>query len=382
MSDLIYLDYAAATPVDPVVATAMQPYASERFYNPSATYGAARQVRDDLEAARARVAHWLGARPAEIVFTAGGTEANNLAIRGVMGGYPEGNMVVSAIEHESVLATARAFACREAPVNPDGVIDVDTLIALVNDQTVLISVMYANNEVGTIQPLRKLTAAAEVIRQDRRAKGNQYPLYVHTDAAQAAAYLDLHTARLGVDLLTVNAGKLYGPKQVGALFVSAGVHLEAQVSGGGQEGGLRSGTENVAGAVGLATALDLVQSRRADETRRLQQLQQLFFDRLNAEIPSATVNGSRKHRLPNNVHITISGQDNERLIFALDERGILCAAGSACSASDEEPSHVLRAMGASSADAQASLRFTMGAGTTEADVRAVIGALQQLVGSV
>ncbi|HSW66692.1 MAG TPA: cysteine desulfurase family protein [Bacillota bacterium] len=382
VSDIVYLDYAAATPMDDAVLAAMQPYFSERFYNPSATYSAARQVRGDLEAARAQVAHWLGARPAEIVFTAGGTEANNLAIRGVMAAYPDGNVVVSAIEHESVLATAQAYDCRIAPVTADGLVDVDKLMALVDDGTVLISVMYANNEVGTIQPIRKITAAVEVIRKARQANGNIRPLQVHTDAAQAAAYLDLHTARLGVDLLSINAGKIYGPKQVGALFVSAGLRLQPQVSGGGQEGGLRSGTENVAGAVGLAAALDLVQNRRSDEARRLQQLQQLFFEQLTAEIPGVVINGSRKNRLPNNVHITLSGQDNERLIFALDEQGIVCAAGSACSASDEEPSHVLKAMGISDVAAQASLRFTMGAGTTEAQVRTTIAALKQLTGEL
>ncbi len=379
--DIIYLDYAAATPVDAAVLAAMQPYFSAQFYNPSATYGAARLVRDDLEAARARVAHWLGARPAEVIFTAGGTEANSLAIRGVMGAYPDGNVVVSAIEHESVIATARAYDCRIAPVAPDGLIDVDKLMNLIDDHTVLISVMYANNEVGTIQPIRKITAAVEAIRKQRRVNGNARPLYIHTDAAQAAAYLGLHAARLGVDLLTLNAGKIYGPKQVGALFVSAAVRLQPQLLGGGQESGLRSGTENVPGAIGLAAALDLVQHRRAGETRRLQQLQQLFFEQLTAQIPGVVVNGSRKSRLPNNVHITIPGQDNERLIFALDEQGILCAAGSACSASDEEPSHVLKAMGVPDADAQASLRFTMGAATTGEQVQTAVRALKQLIQS-
>jgi cysteine desulfurase len=378
MNDLIYADYAAATPMDPAVAAAMQPYFSERFFNPSATYLPAKQVHADLESARARVAHWLGARPTEIVFTAGGTEANNLAIRGVMQQFADGNLVVSAIEHESVLATAHKYDCREAPVGADGIVDIEKLATLIDDKTALVSVMYANNEVGTIQPIRQLAQKIAEIRKARQASGNDRPLYLHTDAAQAAGYLDLHTARLGVDMLTLNAGKIYGPKQSATLFVSSTVQLTPQVSGGGQERKVRSGTENVAGAVGLATALDLVQERRHDEAKRLQTLQQLFFELAEQAIPGVVINGSRKNRLPNNVHITIPGKDNERLLLELEEKGILAAAGSACSASSEEPSHVLRAMGLSDADAQASLRFTFGHGTAEADIRRIIDVLSQL----
>jgi cysteine desulfurase len=375
----IYLDYAAATPVDPVVVSAMQPYFSERFYNPSATYAAAHAVRKDIEVARARVAHWLGVRPPEVIFTAGGTEANNLAIRGVLAHFAEGNVVTTAIEHESVLATAHECGGRVAPVGADGIVDVPALIKLVDDQTVLVSVMYANNEVGTIQPIRAIAAELEKIREARRAAGNQLPLYFHTDAAQAANYLDLHASRLGVDMMTLNAGKIYGPKQVGAFYAASHVWFRAQVSGGGQERGARSGTENVAGVAGFAAALNLVQERRHDESRRLQDLQKIFFDLLAEVLPGAVVNGSRTHRLPNNVHVTLPGEDNERLIFALDDAGILCAAGSACSASNEEPSHVLRAMGVSAQDAQSSLRFTMGAHTTEDEIRTVVAKLKELV---
>lgn len=375
----MYFDYAAATPMDPAVAVAMQPYTSERFFNPSATYAAANAVRKDLDAARVRVAHWLGARPTEVIFTAGGTEANNLAIRGVLARFPEGNVVTTAIEHESVLATARSCSGRVATVNADGLVDVPALIALVDDHTVLVSVMYANNEVGTVQPIRQIASEIEKIRASRKTTGNKLPLYFHTDAAQAANYLDLHAARLGVDLMTLNAGKIYGPKQVGALYAASHVWMHAQVTGGGQERGARSGTENVAGVVGFAAALDLVQNRRHVESRRMAGLQKLFFNLLEEAIPDLVVNGSRRFRLPNNVHITIPGQDNERLIFALDDAGILCAAGSACSASNEEPSHVLRAMGISDAAAQSSLRFTMGLHTTEEQIREAVSKLAPLV---
>ncbi len=378
MGKPLYFDYAAATPMDEAVFAAMQPYFSQQFYNPSATYAAAQTVRKDIDAARIRVAHWFGARPAEIVFTAGGTEANNLAIRGVMAPFADGNMVTSAIEHESVLATAHDFVCRIAPVTNDGLVDVDALITLIDDNTVLVSAMYANNEVGTVQPIRTIAAKLEEIRRARRAAGNSRPLYFHVDACQAPAYLDVHAARLGTDLISINAGKIYGPKQVGALFIASHVRLTPQVSGGGQERGQRSGTENVAGIIGLATAFDLVQNRRHEETARLQKLQKLFFALLVQQIPGAVINGSQKLRLPNNVHLTIPGQDNERLIFALDEAGILCAAGSACSASNDEPSHVLRAMGISEADAQSSLRFTMGHQTAEEDIRHAVAVLRQL----
>lgn len=378
MATPIYLDYAAATPVDPRVLEAMMPYFSEQFYNPSATYLAATDVRKDLEAARATVASTLGARPSEIIFTAGGTEANNLVIRGVLEQFTEGNIIAGSIEHESVLAAAHQYACQEAPVTPQGIVDIEALTKLIDDRTVLVSIMYANNEVGSIQPIHQVALLLEEMRRTRRKQGNALPLYLHTDAAQASPYLDLHTARLGVDFMTLNAGKMYGPKQAGIVFAGSHTRLRPQIFGGGQERGIRSGTENVAGAVGSAKALELVQKRRRGEGERLQKLQELFFELLEKQIPGVVINGSRKNRLPNNIHITIPGIDNERVIFALDDRGILCAAGSACSASNDEPSHVLKAMGVSQADAQASLRFSMGRFTDEAAIRTAVNALAEL----
>lgn len=375
-ADITYLDYAAATPMDPSVFAAMQPYFTERFYNPSATYLAAQAVHKDLELARGRVAHWLGARTSEVIFTAGSTEANNLVINGVMRYYPHSTIAVSAIEHESVLAPAHLYDCREIAVTDRGVVTQEAIAAAIDDSTVLVSVMYANNEVGVIQQVHKIGQYIAEVRRDRRHRGVTLPLYMHTDAAQAANYLDLHVARLGVDFMTLNGGKIYGPKQSGVLYVNAHAAIQPEIRGGGQERGLRSGTENVPGAMGFAAALDLVQTSRHDEGKRLQALQQRFIRELTARIPSVIVNGSRTNRLPNNVHITIPGQDNERILMSLDELGIICAAGSACSASNEEPSHVLRAMGLSDAEAQASLRFTMGRQTTEADIMRTVKALQ------
>ena len=380
MNNVVYMDYAAATPMDSSVLDAMRPYFAEQFFNPSATYLPAVSVQKDVEAARARVAHRLGVRPGEVVFTGGGTEANNLAIRGVMDQYPDGNIIMSAIEHESVLAPAHQYTCHEALVTDQGLVDIPQLVKLIDDNTMLVSVMYANNEVGTIQPIRQIAVKLESIRRARRQSGNTRPLYLHTDAAQAAAYLDIHAKRLGVDMMTVNGGKIYGPKGCGALFVAAHVRLSPVVLGGGQERGMRSGTENVPGIIGLATALDLVQMRRQEEAKRLSDLQGLFIKLVKDQLPQAAINGSRKHRLPNNIHLTLPGQDNERVLLQLEQHGILAAAGSACSASNEEPSHVLRVMGVPDQDARASLRFTLGHHTTEDHIRKAVHALESAVG--
>jgi len=365
--------------MDTEVLAAMQPFFAEQFYNPSANYMVAQGVRQQLDAARADVAAVLGARPSEIIFTAGGTESDNLAITGVMQQFPEGNVVVSAIEHDAVLAPAGEYACRLAGVTPQGIIDLQDLESKIDDRTVLVSVMYANNEVGTLQPIRQVAQIVEKVREARRKAGNITPLYLHTDACQAANYLDLHVSRLGVDMMTLNGGKIYGPKQSGVLYVSSKVVLRPIIRGGGQERNLRSGTENVAAAVGFAKALELVQAKRHAEQQRLAQIQSAAYKRIVEKLPNAVINGSQKHRLPNNIHLTLPGQDNERLLVELDERGILAAAGSACSASSDEPSHVLRAMGISDADAQASLRITMGRHTTEPDIRTLIDTLAELL---
>jgi cysteine desulfurase len=222
MPKLIYMDHAAATPLVPEVLKAMQPYFAEAFYNPSATYNSARQVRKALEDARATTAHYLGAKSSEIIFTAGATEANNMAIHGIMSLLPGSNIVVSSIEHESVLAPAGKYDCRLVKVSSDGRIDLDDLASKIDENTALVSIMYANNEIGTVQPLREVAKIIEHKRKLRPAK----PLYFHTDAAQAANYLDLHTSRLGVDLMSINGGKIYGPKQSGVLYVKAGIVLE------------------------------------------------------------------------------------------------------------------------------------------------------------
>lgn len=364
----IYLDYAAATPIDDRVLSAMQPYFQHLFHNPSAVYLAAKDASRALASSRHQIGQIIGCQPSEVIFTAGGTEANNLAIQGVMRHHPGSSLVCSAIEHESVLAPARLFECREAPVDVAGQVDVRALTNLIDDTTVLVSVMYANNEIGSVQPLGEIAAILQAIRRDRQARGVDLPLYLHSDACQAANYLSLHVHRLGVDLMTLNGGKVYGPKQSGVLYARAGVVMEPLMYGGGQERGLRSGTENVAGAVGFAEALSLAQHTRLEEGKRLTELQQLFVTILTKELPTVRINGGMKRRLANNLNICLPGSDNERLLMALDERGIMCASGSACNASSEEPSHVLQAIGLDRQAIRGSLRFSMGRETTKQDI--------------
>lgn len=373
-----YFDYAAATPVSPHVLGAMQPYFSEEFYNPSAQYLAALDVKKVVEQARADVAQIVGVRTQEILFTAGGTEANNLAIHGIMARYPDANCVVSTVEHDAVLEPANQYSCKLARVDSDGRIDLENLKILINEETVLVSVMYANNEIGTVQPLASIHKLLNAIRTKRIEEGNDLPLYFHTDACQAPNYLQILPNTLGVDMMTLNGGKIYGPKQSGVLFLKTGIELEPLMRGGGQERNLRSGTENVAGIIGFAAALKEAHSMRGKESARISELSHSAIKFITKEMPYAVLNGTFGYRLPNNLHITFPGQDNERLMMALDELGFMVAVGSACSASNNEPSHVLKAIGVSDEMARASLRITMGRETTEVGLLGLLEACRSL----
>ncbi len=372
----IYLDYASTTPVDPLVMQAMQPYYSDNFYNPSALYLPAKAVRQSIELARRDIAKIVGAKPSEIIFTAGATEANNLAINGVMSLFLGKRIAISSIEHESVIKPSQNYEFDRVAVDASGIIDLQDLRKKISDDTVLVSIMQANNEIGTVQPIKEVAEIISEIKKSRTKNGNELPLYLHTDSAQATNYLDIHTDRLGVDLMSVNGGKIYGPKQMGFLYVKTGTRIAGQILGGGQERGLRAGTENVAGIIGLAKALQIATNVRSQEARRLGQLRQIFIEQLEQTIPRAQINGSLKQRLPNNIHLTISGIDNERVVMELDELGIMCATGSACSASSDEPSHILKAIGLSDDQAQSSLRFTMGRETTQKDIIRTVQALK------
>jgi len=372
MKKPIYLDYAAATPIDDKVFAAMKPYFKNAFYNASANYMAAKEVRSAIEQARKTIAGYLGSKSNEIVFTAGGTEANNLAIKGIMESFPESNVVVSAIEHESVLEPAKRYKYKLAKVHQDGIIDLENLKKLIDDNTVLVSVIYANNEIGTIEPLTKISELISEIRKSRKALKNTLPIYLHTDACQAANYLSLQVSRLGIDLMTINAGKIYGPKQCGALYVNREVKLMPQIVGGGQEFGIRSGTENVANIIGFAEALKITQEAREGGSSKMQKLQAHFLNELNQKFPKSKINGSIRSRLPNNVSIVFPDIDNETLLIKLDENRVQCSAGSACNANKDSISHTLLAIGLSDKDAMSTLRFSMGRGTSKEDINDVI----------
>lgn len=377
--DSIYLDYAAATPLDPRVRLAMEPFYEEDFYNPSSPYMAARDVKKAVEHARSAVAHWLGARSSEIIFTAGATESINIAIHGVMGQFPEARVVALSTEHESVLRSVDRYQHTVVPVLPNGGVDMSALETCIDGQTVLVTIALANNEIGTIQSMPQIGQLVATIRAARAKAGNALPLYLHTDASQGAGYLDLHASRLGVDLMTLNGGKIYGPKQTGVLYIKAGTQLKSPMTGGGQEAGVRSGTENVAGIVGLATALDIIQQDRRENQAKLMALRDELQRRIVQALPETVVNGNLKKRLPNSLHLSWSGIDGERLVMLLDEHGVMAATGSACAANKQTASHVLRACGFSDDLLTGSLRLTVGEPTTPEDV---MRAAEIIVGSV
>jgi cysteine desulfurase len=373
-----YFDNAAATPVDERVLAEMLPFLNENFYNPSSIYLASRAVKQTLQTAREDVAHWLGARPSEIFFTAGATEANNLAIEGVIGQNPNTTVVLSVIEHESVLEVPSKEQARFVGVDERGMVRLSQLENAIDDTTCLVSIMYANNEIGTVQPLKEIADLISKLRDDRRSRGIDVPLYFHTDASQAANYLDLHINKLNVDMMTLNSAKTYGPKQVGALYVRSGTVLKPLIVGGGQEKGLRSGTENVAGAVGFAKALSIAQKMRHDEAHRLEKLSQKMVEEL-LKIDDAQLLGHKKHRLANIVSILFSKLDGERLVMMLDEQGFQVATGSACSALSDESSHVVKALGFSDEEAKGSIRISLGRMTTERAVDELVAILPDLV---
>lgn len=352
---IIYLDHAAATPLDKEVLVAMQPYFTDRFYNPSAPYEPARQVRRDYEAAKRTIAQLIGAKPGELVVTAGATESINLAFSSV-----GGHIVTASIEHQSVLAAAEQYEHSLVPVDKYGLVSAADVAAEIRPTTRLVSVALANHEIGTIQQLSDI---AEVIRRERArrlAAGDKTPIYLHSDASQGIGQLDVHVSRLGVDLLTINAAKIYGPKQVGLLWADSSVSLKPLVVGGGQERGLRSGTENVAGTVGLAKAMQLADIKRESETARLLVIRQQMEDKLTNAFSDMLISGHPKKRLASHLHISFPGIDAERLVFALENRGVLVATGSACAASSDRPSRTLEAIGLTPEAILGSLRISLG----------------------
>ncbi|MFQ5856416.1 MAG: cysteine desulfurase family protein [Anaerolineae bacterium] len=375
-SDFIYMDHAATTPVAPEVLEAMLPYFSEEYGNASSLHARGRYALQALDEARATVAELLGAEDDEIIFTSGGTESDNLAVRGVaLASRDRGNhLIVSSVEHKAVLSTAQQLAERhgfrvaELPVDEYGCVDPTDVEAAICDETVLISVMTANNEVGTVQPIAEISQIA-------RDRGIPF----HTDAVQAGGYLDINVDRLGVDLLSLASHKLYGPKGVGVLYVRRGTPLEPAQTGGSHEGHRRAGTENVAGIVGMAEALTLVQEMRPTEVPRLQRLRDRLIEGVLAGVPDAMLTGHPVGRLPHNASFAIPGVEADGLLVALDLKGIGAASGSACTSGSVEPSHVLQAMDVPYEAAVGSLRLTLGHSNTDEHVDYVLGVLPDVV---
>lgn len=367
-SELIYLDHAAATPLDERALAAMTPYFSDAFYNPSSPYALAVDVRRDYEEAKHILAMCIGGKADDITITAGATESINLMFASI-----RGHVVTSAIEHHAVLAAAAKHESTLVPVSSKGIVDPASVADAIRPDTQLVSIALANNEIGTIQPLREIAEVVHKERQRRFEAGDETPLYFHTDASQGVGQIDVNVARLGVDAMTINAAKIYGPKQVAFLWAQHTVRLQPLVVGGGQERGLRSGTENVAGVVGFATALQLGVDHKNSEAKRLARLRDTLQSELLKAFPDAVVSGHPKKRLPGHLHVSFAGIDAERLVFALETRGVMVATGSACAANKGTRSHVLTAIGLEPLVADGSLRLTLGRLTNEQTIsRAVV----------
>jgi cysteine desulfurase len=375
----IYLDNASTTPIRDEVLSAILPYLREVYGNPSSIHHKGREASDALRHARMEVARAIGARASEIVFTSGGTESNTLALRGVLGAMntERKHLLISAIEHSSVLATTEALSkegydVEYIPVDTYGLVHVDDVLTRARADTALISIMYGNNEIGTIEPI------ADIARVLRQKFPTNSPLF-HTDACQASGQLPLDVTTLGIDLMTLNAGKMYGPKGAGMLYVRTGVRLAPTVRGGHQELGLRAGTENLAGIVGLARALSLATEETEAEATRLSILRDSFITSVQKAIPDVVLNGHPTLRLPNNIHFSFPSIEGEALVLLLDSYGICASTGSACNAEDLLPSHVLRAIKQPDELIHGSIRFSLGRNTTEDDIAYTISTLTACV---
>lgn len=358
----IYLDYAAATPLDSFVLAAMQPYLTDVFYNPSAPYQPARKVRNDIEEARHNIAKIIGSRTSEIIFTAGATESINLAFAG------QGHIVVTAIEHAAVLETAKKHEHTIVPVDHKGRVDTAKIQSAITPSTTVISIGLVNNEIGVMQDLQAISQLVRAERLQREKSDNKTPIYLHTDASQAVGITDIHVSRLGVDMMTLNGAKIYGPKQMGVLYAVSHVNLQPVIIGGGQERGLRSGTENVAGIIGLAKAIEIADGKRKSEAERLRKLRLELLDILTDNFEQLIVIGDQKHHAPHILTVALPGLDAERVLFKLETENILVATGSACAANKDTRSHVLTALGLDPDIIDGSLRFSFGRHTTSEQI--------------
>ncbi len=372
----IYLDHSATTPIRPEVLEAMLPFLREHHGNAGSLHRFGRDCRRAVETAREQVAALINAEPREILFTSGGTESDNLAIRGIVEATDRKaiRLVTTAVEHHAVLHVCESLAranrvdLQVAGVDQEGLVDPDAVEALLGDETVLVSVMHANNETGVVQPLERIGALC-------RERGIPF----HSDTVQSAGKLPLDVRKLPLDLAAISGHKLYGPKGIGALFVRSGTGIEPQAVGGAQERGRRAGTENVAGIVGLGRACELLSGELQSTSKQMEVLRDRLQEGVLATVPDAGINGSTAHRLPNSLNMAFNDLDGERMMFALDQEGIAVSTGSACTAGSLDPSHVLLAMGQSHEHASSAIRFSLGRDNTEEEIDRVISLLPGLV---
>ena len=374
MKKEIYLDYAATAPLRNEVLKSMMPFFQKEYGNPSSVHKLGQKAQKAVDDAGETVAKLIGAKPTEIIFTGSGTESVNLGIKGAAHAYKDKgkHIITQKTEHEAVLETCRSlekwgFEITYLDVDDYGLVDVDKLERAIRPDTILVSIMYANNEIGTVQPIKEIARVCK-----------EHNVLFHTDACQAGGLLDINVQNLGVDLMTLNGSKIYGPKGVGILYFRNGVKLEPVINGGGQEFGLRSGTENVAGIVGFAKALEIAQKEKAKEAKRLTALRDKFIEGLMS-IKDVHLNGHHEKRLPSNINVSIKGIDADSLVLQLSDLGIYASIGSACTTSNPGPSHVLKAIGLSDSDARGSIRFTLGTSVTKKDVDYVLKVLLKIV---
>ncbi len=379
----VYLDHAATTPMALEVFEAMKPYFTEKFGNASSLHALGGEARDALEKARKQIADFIGARSSEIIFTSGGTESDNLAIMGVafsdnaaFGTKDQKNHIItSKIEHPAVRETCKylekmGWKVTWLDVNEEGLVNPKDVEKAITKETILVSIMHVNNEIGTIQPIEEIGKICK-----------KHKIYFHTDAVQSYGKLDLDVKKMNIDLLSVSGHKIYGPKGVGFLYINQNVKIVPITHGGGHETGLRSGTENVSGAVGMAKATELCKARIKFETERLRKLQLNIIDEL-LKMPGTRLNGSKEKRIYNNVNISFEGVEGEALLLRLDEKGICVSTGSACSSKSLEPSHVLSAIGLKPEQAHGSLRLTLGKDNTGEDIDYVIKTIKEIINSL
>ena len=379
--ELIYMDNSATSPVDEEVLKEMLPFFNERFGNASTLYRLGVDAKEVLEKARKQVADLINADPSEITFTSGGTESDNMVIKGIAlkeiqkstEENPRNHIITSAIEHPAVLKTCEflekfGFEVTYLPVDEDGLISLDDLKNAIKDSTILITIMHANNEVGTIQPIKEI---GEIARE--------HNIPFHTDAVQSAGKIPVDVKEQNIDLLSLSSHKINGPKGVGAVYIKKGIRLEVFMHGGGQENGLRSGTENIPGIVGFGKAAELANERLEEHMKHNQEIRDALIEKVLANIKDSYVNGSLEHRLPNNVHFRFSGVEGESLILRLDNEGIDGATGSACSTHDLKGSHVLAELGIKPALSHGSLRLSIGPENSIDDVDYIVASIKKVV---